>query len=474
MIFENNATIRRRDLITRLAKLYFDNQLVEKIDQIPLELFPKRGDASRCCIYRSRAVVRYRLMALLGYNIEDEQDELKPLAEYARQALERTSIEAPVLTVIDDACSSCVKVNYFVTNACQGCVARPCMVNCPKDAIQMVDGHAKIDHAKCVNCGRCQNVCPYHAIIYMPVPCEEACPVGAISKDEHGLEQIDYSKCIFCGKCSRECPFGAIMEKSQVIDVLRTFSQPGGSIAMIAPAIVGQFPADFTKQVSALKALGFTKVVEVATGADITAEHEAAEFMEKMHENEPFMTSSCCPAYTEAVEKHIPEIKKYVSTTKTPLGFTAEILREKYPDAARVFIGPCIAKRKEALDNPLVDFVLTFEELGSMFVAKGIDVGTCDSEESELPAGNIGRAFPVVGGVADAIVKGVEGKCECKPIVIDGLNKKSITLLKAYAKGKCPGNFIEVMSCEGGCVAGPGVISNPKIATKKVQEFTSQ
>ena len=288
----------------------------------------------------------------------------------------------------------------------------------------MVDGHAKIDQVKCVNCGKCQQVCPYHAIIYMPVPCEEACPVGAISKDENGLEKIDYDKCIFCGKCSRECPFGAIMEKSQIIDTLKSLNHENGCIAMIAPAIVGQFAADFSKLVDALKKLGFSKVVEVATGADITAEREACEFMEKMDENEPFMTSSCCPAYTEAVDKHIPELKKYVSTTQTPMDITAELLKEKYPGAKKVFIGPCIAKRQEAMDNPLVDYVITFEELGSLFIAKGIDVGECGTDQAELPAGNIGRAFPVVGGVADAIVKGVGGKYETKPLVIDGLTKK--------------------------------------------------
>ena len=132
MIYDNNATIRRRDLIVRIAKLFFENKLIEKIDSIPIELFPKHGVASRCCIYRSRAVVRYRLMALLGFNIEDETDELRPLSDYAEKALDRTVIQAPVLTVIDEACSACVKVNYFVTNACQGCVARPCMINCPK------------------------------------------------------------------------------------------------------------------------------------------------------------------------------------------------------------------------------------------------------------------------------------------------------------------------------------------------------
>ena len=79
-----------------------------------------------------------------------------------------------------------------------------------KGCIEITGGRAKIDAEKCVNCGLCMQNCPYHAIIKVPVPCEEACPVGAISKDENGKERIDYSKCIYCGACMRECPFGAM------------------------------------------------------------------------------------------------------------------------------------------------------------------------------------------------------------------------------------------------------------------------
>ncbi len=84
-------------------------------------------------------------------------------------------------------------------------------MNCPKDAIRFKkNGQAMIDHDTCVSCGICHKSCPYHAIVYIPVPCEEACPVKAISKDERGIEHIDESKCIYCGKCMNACPFGAI------------------------------------------------------------------------------------------------------------------------------------------------------------------------------------------------------------------------------------------------------------------------
>ena len=184
-------------------------------------------------------------------------------------------------------------------------MARPCMVNCPKQAVDFRDGQAHIDHQKCVNCGICQKNCPFHAIIYVPVPCEESCPVGAITKNESGREEIDYGKCIYCGRCVSSCPFGAVMEKSHMIDVFKAFDGDKKVIAMVAPAIAGQFKAPLDKILGAIARLGFDDVIEVAKGADVTTANEAKEFAHKMAEGQSFMTTSCCPSYTTLVKKHI-------------------------------------------------------------------------------------------------------------------------------------------------------------------------
>lgn len=465
----NQAVLMHRELITRLTRLYNEGELELKIDRIPLELRPKGAETSRCCVYKDRAMLRYKIMALLGFNVRDEEDELTPLSDYVRRAIERTEIEREPLTVIDDVCNTCVKSNYVVTNMCRGCMGRPCMVNCPKDAIRFENGQAHIDPSKCINCGICHKSCPFHSIIYVPVPCEEACPVGAISKREDGTEQIDYSKCIYCGRCVASCPFGAVMEKSQLIDVFYAFKSEKKVIAMVAPAIAGQFKAPLAKILGAIKELGFDEVIEVAKGADITTENEAKEFLHKMEEGQKFMTTSCCPSYTTAVAKHIPELKPFVSDTLTPMQYTVQLAREANPDAVLVFIGPCLAKRHETYCDPNANLMLSFAEIGAMFVAKGIDVANTVGAELDMTIDSTSRGYPVSAGVMGAVAAKIGDKYQIRPIVLDGLDKAKIKELKTYP-AKCEANMVEVMACEGGCINGCNVIANPKIAARQVGE----
>ncbi len=474
MLAKNNASRIRTKLLIKIAETFLNDD-IENIDRLPLNLRPKDEDHNRCCVYKDRAIIKYRTMATLGHSIEDETDELKPLSVYAKEALEREEDDKPVLTVIDIACSGCIKAQYMVTNACRGCLAQPCRLNCPKDAITIVNGQAKIDPELCINCGKCKEVCPYHAIIHVPIPCEEACPVNAISKDEDGKEHIDHEKCINCGKCLVSCPFGAIVETSQIIDVIKNIKNKDKKmVAMLAPAIVGQFPGTIKNMATALKKLGFNKVVEVASGADITTNKEAEEFVENMKKGQEFMTTSCCPAYVNAVNKHIPELKPFVSHTETPMYYTAEMVKDEDPNATTIFIGPCLAKRVEAQRSNLVDFVLTFEEIGAMLVAKDIMVAECEETEFDTisEASAQGRGFPITGGVAAAVAHKVGDKAEIKVEKIDGLDAVSMKRLKKFAQKGCEGcNIVEVMCCEGGCVAGPRVLALPKKATRQVEKY---
>ena len=164
---------------------------------------------SRCCIYKDRAILRERLRAAMGFRLEDETDDSIPLRTYAEEALERKEPNWPILTVCDIACQGCMRARYYVTDACQGCVARSCIGSCRFGAISFSRGRSTIDPEKCRNCGMCMDACPYHAIVRLNVPCEAACPVRAIHKGNKGRAEIDFEKCTSCGRCMRACPFGA-------------------------------------------------------------------------------------------------------------------------------------------------------------------------------------------------------------------------------------------------------------------------
>ena len=474
MDYRNDATRIRREVLIRLIKAYSEGSLAETVDRIPYIMRPKKVDVSRCCVYKDRAMLRYRLLAAMGFGVEDEHEEWIPLADFATKASERKHVEGPILTVLDTACQGCAASRYLVTDACQGCTARPCVFNCAFDAIVVKNGQARIDPKLCHNCGKCQKVCPFNAITRIPVPCQEACPVDAISREEDGKAKIDFEKCIHCGRCLGACPFGAVMEKSQVLDVLRVLQEARPVVAMVAPSIVGQFPGKPEQIVDALQCLGFDSVVEVAWGADRTAKLEAAELAERMENSEPFMTTSCCPAFVEAVHKHMPTLMPYVSKTATPMHYTAEWVKMHHPNAVTVFIGPCVTKRCEAMKDDMVDYVLTFEEVGAMFVAKDIEVEACNPLTTILVGSAEGRGFAIAGGVAESVRKASKNQ-EVKPVSIQGLDLKSIKRLREFAAtGKCPGNLVEVMACEGGCIGGAGAVGNVRVTSRSIADWIAR
>ncbi len=476
---DNQIKHLKKEILIRIAEAFLSDDFEENARKIPYDMRPKGCETDlRCCIYKERAVIRDRIVAGLGHSIEKD-DEYKLLSTYAKEATERKQPDEEILTVLQGACKGCVQSSVHVTDLCQGCVARPCKTTCRFGAISIINGKSHIDASKCKNCGMCINACPYSAIAKIIVPCESVCPVDAIKKDESGHARIDFSKCISCGKCIMACPFGAIHEKSQIIDVLSRIKEGKNVVAMMAPAIAGQFPYPVEKVRTALLKIGFKDVLEVAQGADVTTLTEAEDFKERMTEDAPFMTTSCCAAYNELVKKHIPEIKPYVSETGTPMYYTAEIAKKKDSNCITVFISPCSAKRKEAMDNPNTDYVINFEELGSLLVAMKIEVNNLEDTDFEVESSKEGRNFPLSGGVAQAVKSALEQKgedIEVHPCVINGLNKQSIRELKGYAKtGQCPnGNLVEIMSCEGGCIGGNSALNAQNKAKKQVSEYADK
>lgn len=466
----------KKEVLIRLIQAFLSENFTERADKIPFDIRPKDSDVTyRCCIHKERAVLRLREIAALGFAIEKD-NESSHLSEYAKKSIEREFLEPEVLTVIDTACKGCVPSRVIVTDMCQGCIARPCQEICPFEAISVRGGKSEINPEKCKNCMKCVSVCPYNAIAKLVVPCEDACPVDAIKKNEKGVAEIDYDKCINCGVCISRCPFGAVAEKSQIIDILRAIKSDKKVIAMIAPSIVGQIPVKIGQIAQGLIKAGFDDVYEVALGADCTAKNEAEEFKERINGKSEFMTTSCCTSYREFAQKHAPEIKPFMSKTPTPMHYTAKRVKQEIPDCITVFVGPCVAKRKEALEEDTVDFVMNFEEMEALFVTCQVELAKCDEFRFKHDSSSQGRGFAVSNGVIESIRAVIQKDKVIKPICIDGLDRKSIQDLKKWANNqKCPaGNFIEVMACSGGCVGGSSVLNEKKITVGKIRSYSSE
>lgn len=463
----NQYTLMKRKIDTAVVRNFFNDTLVEEADRLPIEIIPKDRVPSRCCIYKERALVRYRILTLLGVDLENDDDEFKPTSQYVSEVIEHSEPKLPLLTTITSGCYGCPKDQYRISDACRGCFARPCMANCPKNAIVFLNGQAHIQEDRCIRCGKCMEVCPFHAVVHIPVPCEEACPVGAIKKNEQGYVEVDHSKCIGCGKCVRSCPFGAIAERSELFHVLKMLKRKEKVTAMIAPAIEGQFPGSLGQIKSALKEAGFTDVFEVAEGAEVTSIKEGEELVEKMKEGNGYMTTSCCSSYMELIPKHLPFLKERYSSTLSPMAYSAQICKKKDPEAKTVFIGPCLAKRVEAARYEEIDGVITFAELAAIFMALDIDVNKMpDADMGNVDSFKDCREYAISGGVAGCVLNRIDNPESVRIMKIDGLDKKTVRLMSTWPKRAPEADLVEVMVCQGGCIAGPGTIVKPQVALR--------
>ena len=442
--FDTKVQHLKYKVLREVARLAWEDKLLENLLDIPETIVPGKVPTMRCCIHKERAIIGERVKLAMGGDKNDPN----------------------IIEVIETACDECPMGGYEVTNACRGCLAHRCEDVCRFGAISFDENHvAYIDKSKCKECGACSKVCPYTAIISRKRPCENACKIKAIKMSEDRSAAIDNSKCIAYGACVYQCPFGAISDKSFILDAINILKSSENNIkykvfAVVAPAVSSQFSyAKLGQVITGLKELGFHTVVEAALGADMVSLAESRELVEK-----GFLTSSCCPAFVKYIETAFPKLAPYISHNLSPMATIAKYIKEHEGPSKVIFIGPCTAKKGEVQKEsvkPYVDVAVTFEELQALFDSKDIDITTL--EEGVLDnASYFGRIFARSGGLSDAVAQALKEQnidfdlnaCSC-----DGIEACKLALLKK-SNGRLDANFIEGMACVGGCIGGAGCLTH--------------
>ena len=455
--FDTQVQHLKYKVLREVARLAWNDELLEKVLDIPQQIVPGKSPTMRCCVYKERAILSERVKLAMGGDRSNPN----------------------VIEVIDIACDECPIGGYVVTDSCRGCLAHHCVDACKRGAISIdPKTHTSvIDKSKCVDCGMCAKVCPYTAIINHKRPCMNACKVKAISMNDDHAAAIDNEKCIACGACVYQCPFGAIMDKSFILDAIDIIKRSENNqkykvFAVVAPAISSQFKyAKLGQVISGLKKLGFHTVVEAALGADMVADAESRELVEK-----GFLTSSCCPGFVSYIEKTFPDMKQYVSHNPSPMAAISRYIKEHDAPCKIIFIGPCTAKKAEVQREsvkPYVDVALTFEELQALFDSKDIDITALDEDILDN-ASFFGRIFARSGGLSDAVAQGLrehgETEFQLKAVPCDGIEACRAALMRK-SKNVLDGNFIEGMACVGGCIGGAGCLTHGEKNKAEVDKY---
>lgn len=471
----------RRKVFSTIAKMAYDASDLSELEKASFEILPNEVGIYRDSIFRERAIVDERLRLTMGLDARKPTEYHRVTDGISEVDVDKTQFIEPLVNVITHACEACPTKAFYVTDNCRKCLAHPCTNVCPTNAVSIGKNRAIIDQDKCIKCGRCKETCPYSAIVKYERPCAAACGVNAIDSDYLGRAQINRDRCVSCGRCITHCPYGAIADKSQIYQLIKSLKTNTHMYAIIAPSFLGQFgPLASPVQIfEGIKQLGFRDVVEVSLGADITTLHEAKEFLEKVPNDIPYMGTSCCNSWTLMVKKLFPDQYEYISDSASPMVETAKHIKKIDPDANITFIGPCISKKLEALREDVKDyvhFVITFEELMGMFVAKGIELSEIEVSKEIQDASTLGRGYAIAGGVAEAVKNTALIIDPSREINVEGVSTlhECVKLMKIAKAGKKNGYLLEGMACPGGCIAGPGTIASMNRVKKAVINFKNE
>jgi iron only hydrogenase large subunit-like protein len=412
-----NGSQRRMEVFKEIARLTFNNQLKERIDQVPYMFEESPGGIT---------AVKNEVLVAMGLNPTAHAD--IELSREVDAALNLDEIELPLVTVNKSICSECNQEDR-----------RECQNSCTYDRDFETSGlHPIIENGKCLSCGKC-------------IP---RCPLGAIN------DKIEF------------IPMSKYLEKGVPV-----YAAVAPAIAGQFGRDVSR-DVSMGKLRSALKSIGFADMVEVALFADMVTLKEADEFNMLVKTKDDFLiTSCCCPIWVNLLTKHYGKLYERLTKTVSPMIASGRIIKAIFPDSKTVFIGPCVAKKAEAKHSDLkgaIDYVLTFNELSEVFKALEIDLKSLPDDNKEQSSYG-GRTYARTGGVSQAVETTLEriapGRTvKFKAIQADGVGECK-KLLDSIKSGKVEANFIEGMGCKGGCVGGPRANMEPEEGKRCVEEY---
>ena len=303
--------------------------------------------------------------------------------------------------------------------------------------------------------------------------CVRECPAKAI-RVINGQATVLTERCIVCGHCVKVCSQNAKQILSDVGKVVNEILISDNPIAIIAPSFAASFPYNYSKLPTALRNLGFAKVVETAFGADLISEYYLKEFQTEKNKT---IISSACPAVVNYIEKYYENLVPNMTNVVSPMIAIGRYLREKEgPDIKIVFIGPCIAKKDEYIDNELngeIDAVLTFNEIKKILIDKNILIDELDESNFDPPHALMGKAYPLAGGLLKS-TNIPEDILEKEIIVVEG-KKKVMEIIDEISNNNINAKFVDILFCEG-CISGPAIDSSLNYYSRreKVIKFIEQ
>ena len=291
--------------------------------------------------------------------------------------------------------------------------------------------YLRLKKSNCKNCYKCIRQCPVKSI-----------------KFQNNQAHIIEDECILCGQCFVVCPQNAKEIRNDTGAVRDLIASGRPVYASVAPSFVANYPgATIAGMEKALRALGFAGASETAVGAT-TVKTVYDEMCERGDDD--VIISSCCHTVNLLIRKYFPQAIGCLAPVLSPMQAHCKSLKALHPDAAAVFIGPCISKKDEAAQYPgVVDFALTFEELTAWMEGEGVTVEAAPDAE----AGGKARLFPTTGG----ILRSMERRAaDYTYITVDGIDN-CVRALREICEGGLKKCFIEMSACVGSCVGGPAM-----------------